>query len=200
MENKAFLPVVLGLTAALGFGYYISQNVESNSEHYACSHGPAMHTENNATEDVKPVVPATEPVVVKEVVESIVEPVVVKEVTEPALPETTAEAVRLITTTEEFDKLVKESKKPIVVKAFAEWCGPCKGMAPHFEKVAKEFKDSVVCVEIDVDKAQDLSTKLEISAMPTLVFYKNGNEVSRKQGGLNKEQLRAEFNNLIEQK
>ena len=70
-----------------------------------------------------------------------------------------------------------------VVDCFAEWCGPCKMVAPHFAKWAEENPD-ITFVKIDVDESEDLAASLGISAMPTFIFFKNGTEVDRVQGAV----------------
>ncbi|PNP55481.1 hypothetical protein THARTR1_04311 [Trichoderma harzianum] len=79
---------------------------------------------------------------------------------------------------EEFKKVVKE-QETVIVDCFATWCGPCKAIAPILEKASEEaeFKDKVHFVKFDVDELPELSQELGIRAMPTFLFYKNGNKV-----------------------
>lgn len=68
-----------------------------------------------------------------------------------------------------------------VVDMFAEWCGPCKQIAPMLNELATQ-KPNVTFLKVDVDEAQDIAQQYRISAMPTFVFFKNGEEVERIQG------------------
>ncbi|KAH6608400.1 thioredoxin domain-containing [Trichoderma cornu-damae] len=79
---------------------------------------------------------------------------------------------------EEFKQVVKEQEK-VLVDCFATWCGPCKAIAPILEKASDEaeFKDRVHFVKFDVDELPELSQQLGIRAMPTFLFFKNGEKV-----------------------
>ncbi|EHK17968.1 uncharacterized protein TRIVIDRAFT_210257 [Trichoderma virens Gv29-8] len=91
-------------------------------------------------------------------------------------------AVHYVKTAEEFNKVIKEQDK-VIVDCFATWCGPCKAIAPILENIndraseEPEFKDKVHFVKFDVDELPELSQQLGIRAMPTFLFYKNGNKV-----------------------
>ena len=67
-----------------------------------------------------------------------------------------------------------ESKQLTVVDFYAQWCGPCKRLAPKYEALATEYSDNVNCYKVDVDEAQDIAQECGISAMPTFKFYKSG--------------------------
>lgn len=81
----------------------------------------------------------------------------------------------------EFDDLVNKSgNKLIVVDLFANWCGPCRNVAPHVERLAKKYESQIVMVKVDVDSARDLASGVfRVHAMPTFVFLKGGKEVHR---------------------
>ncbi len=74
------------------------------------------------------------------------------------------------------------AKTPTLVDFFAEWCQPCKMMAPILSNVAKELGDSVRIIKIDVDKNQTLASQLKIQGVPTLAIYKEGKMVWRQSG------------------
>ncbi|MFN8369340.1 MAG: thioredoxin [Bacteriovoracaceae bacterium] len=73
-----------------------------------------------------------------------------------------------------FDSLVLKSGKTVVVDFWAEWCGPCKALAPVLEAVANELGEKAVVVKVNVDENAELSQKYGIRGIPTLIFFKNG--------------------------
>lgn len=77
-----------------------------------------------------------------------------------------------------WEALVIKAEKPVVVDFYADWCSPCKMMAPAFEKVAKA-KPNILFGKLDVDASSDIAADARISSIPTLVFYKGGKEVKR---------------------
>jgi thioredoxin 1 len=91
-----------------------------------------------------------------------------------------------------FAKEVLDSKEPVLVDFFAEWCGPCKAMAPALDQVASEMKGTVKIAKIDVDKNPEATHKYRIQAMPTLMIFKNGKIAAQYTGALaQKQQLQA---------
>ncbi len=83
-----------------------------------------------------------------------------------------------------FEKEVISSKEPVVVDFFAEWCGPCKAMAPALDQVAKEMAGKVKVVKVDVDQCPGITQKYRIQAMPTLMIFKDGQVASTQVGAL----------------
>jgi thioredoxin 1 len=83
-----------------------------------------------------------------------------------------------------FDEEVLKSSEPVVVDFFAEWCGPCKAMAPALEAVAAEQKGKVKVVKVDVDQNPGITTKYGIRAMPTLIVFKDGQVAGQHVGAL----------------
>ena len=73
-----------------------------------------------------------------------------------------------------FEKEVNHSDKPVIVDFWAEWCGPCKMIAPLLDEIAREKADSVKIAKVNVDENQSLSFKYNIRAIPALLFFKNG--------------------------
>ena len=73
-----------------------------------------------------------------------------------------------------FEKEVVKSPQPVVVDFWAEWCGPCKMIAPILEEIAKEKAGSVKVAKVNVDNNQSLSARYNIRAIPTLLFFKDG--------------------------
>lgn len=81
------------------------------------------------------------------------------------------------------------SEKPVLVDFFAEWCGPCKMMAPILTQVKNELAEDVKIVKIDVDKNQQLSALQKVQSVPTLMLFKNGKLLWRKSGVPTKQEL-----------
>ena len=83
-----------------------------------------------------------------------------------------------------FDTEVLGASEPVLVDFFAEWCGPCKAMAPALEQVATELKGKVKFAKIDVDQNPTVTTKYRIQAMPTLMIFKGGKVAAQHVGAL----------------
>ena len=81
------------------------------------------------------------------------------------------------------------SNKPVLVDYWAEWCGPCKMVAPILEEVASDMSDKLTVGKVDVDENQELAAQLNIMSIPTLVLFKDGEEVDQAIGALSKSQL-----------
>ncbi|MHC5727330.1 MAG: thioredoxin, partial [Nostoc sp.] len=81
-----------------------------------------------------------------------------------------------------FEEMLSASDVPVLVDFYAEWCGPCQMMVPILEKVNSELKDRLRIVKIDTEKYTDLASQYKISALPTLVLFKQGQPVERIEG------------------
>lgn len=81
-----------------------------------------------------------------------------------------------------FETVVLNSSQPVLVDCFAQWCGPCRMLAPVLDQLASEFAGRANIVKIDVDQSPQLAEALRIQAMPTLVLFENGREVDRTVG------------------
>ncbi|WP_299764229.1 thioredoxin [uncultured Dokdonia sp.] len=82
------------------------------------------------------------------------------------------------------------SSPTVLVDFYATWCGPCKTLGPILEQVKDELGDAVKIIKIDVDKNQPLATKYQVRGVPTMILYKNGKQVWRQSGVVQKEQLK----------
>jgi thioredoxin 1 len=83
-----------------------------------------------------------------------------------------------------FEEEVLQSSEPVLVDFFAEWCGPCKAMAPALEQVAAEMKGKVKFAKLDVDQNPEVTQRYTIQAMPTLMIFKDGKKVAERVGAL----------------
>ena len=91
-------------------------------------------------------------------------------------------------TNDTFEKEVLNSNIPVLVDFYADWCGPCKMLSPTVDEVANE-NDDIKVVKVNVDEAQDIAIKYQVMSIPTLVVIKNGNEVNRSVGVIDKEEI-----------
>jgi len=83
-----------------------------------------------------------------------------------------------------FEDEVIKSSDPVVVDFFAEWCGPCKAMAPALDQVAQEMAGKVKVVKVDVDQNPAITQRFRIQAMPTLLVFKDGKVAAQQVGAL----------------
>ncbi len=88
----------------------------------------------------------------------------------------------------EFENIIKENK-PTLVDFFATWCGPCKMLSPILEKVEEESNGEYNIVKVDIDESYDLAKKFGIMSVPTMIVFKNGEEVEKIIGLRQKNQI-----------
>ena len=102
---------------------------------------------------------------------------------------------RLINSTD-FPALVQDDKL-IVVDFFATWCGPCKKLSPTLDEVSEEFGDRVNIVKVDVDESEDLAMTYGIRSVPTVLFFKKGQQVDKFVGALPKSEIVSKIENQL---
>lgn len=97
----------------------------------------------------------------------------------------------LHTTDASFEQDVLQSANAVLVDYWAEWCGPCKMIAPVLDEVSKEYAGKLTVAKLNIDENQATPPKFGIRGIPTLMLFKNGNVVATKVGALSKSQLTA---------
>jgi thioredoxin 1 len=89
----------------------------------------------------------------------------------------------------DFEKDVLQSEKPALVDFWAEWCGPCKMIAPLLDEAADDYADRLTVVKLNVDENPNTAQKFGIRSIPTLILFKDGNVQAQKLGAMSKSQL-----------
>ena len=96
-----------------------------------------------------------------------------------------------------FDAEVLQSSKPVIVDYWAEWCGPCRQVAPVLEEIASEHGDKIDVVKLNIDENPNVSTRYKIMAIPTMSVFKNGQVVKQIVGAKPKAALLRELADYI---
>lgn len=90
-----------------------------------------------------------------------------------------------------------ESGKPVVVDFWAEWCGPCRRIAPYVEELAEEFEGRIMVGKYDIEEGGDMPTDYGIRSIPTLLFFKDGEIKNRHVGSISKDDLKKKMEELL---
>lgn len=96
-------------------------------------------------------------------------------------------------TSKNFEQEVKESRVPVLVDFWANWCGPCKMMGPVVEQIAEDMGTSAKICKINIDEQPELASQYNVMSIPTFILFKDGKEVNRKIGAMPKEELSILF-------
>jgi thioredoxin 1 len=96
-----------------------------------------------------------------------------------------------------FDEIVVASDKPVMVDFWAEWCGPCRMIAPFVEEMAGEFEGKAVVVKCDVDSSPGVASKYGIRNIPTVLFFKGGEVADKQVGAVPKANFVAKLEALL---
>ena len=103
----------------------------------------------------------------------------------------------LTLTDDSFEADVLKSDTPVLVDYWAEWCGPCKMIAPVLEEIAEEYAGKLVVAKLNIDQNEATPPKFSVRGIPTLMIFKNGNVEGTKVGALSKSQLTAFIDSTI---
>lgn len=88
-----------------------------------------------------------------------------------------------------FESVIQSAERPVLVDFSASWCGPCRMIAPIIEEIMEDYADELDVYKVDVDEADAVAAQYEVMSIPTIVFFKNGQEQERIVGFRSKEML-----------
>ncbi|HWQ90479.1 MAG TPA: thioredoxin [Clostridia bacterium] len=105
---------------------------------------------------------------------------------------------KIVTLTQDnFDQEVLQSTAPVLVDFWAEWCGPCKMIAPILDELAEEYTERATIAKVDIDQQQGLAAQFGISAIPTLLLFQKGQVVDQLKGLRSKRDLKTSLDRVI---
>ncbi len=113
------------------------------------------------------------------------------------LPVTSRSKAYSIADDPDFERIVLKASKPVLVDFWAEWCGPCRQIAPRIEAVEKEFAERAVVHRVNIDEKPDLARFYKVYAIPTLLFFDNGEQVDRIVGAASQDVISDRLKALV---
>lgn len=100
-------------------------------------------------------------------------------------------------TNQNFDAEVLQATQPVIVDFYADWCGPCKMIAPALEEIAKEQTGRLKVAKVNVDEQSELAQRYNIQSLPTLLYFQNGEVVNRLIGATGKKNILGKLNSAV---
>jgi len=97
-----------------------------------------------------------------------------------------------------FKAEIESSPLPVLADFYATWCGPCKALSPIIDDVAQEYSGKIKVVKVNTDESEELAQKFNITSVPTLIFFVNGNVVASNAGLISKSDLTRKIDGLLE--
>ena len=101
-------------------------------------------------------------------------------------------------TTASFEQEVIKSDVPVLVDFWAEWCGPCKMIAPHLDRIAEDYGDKIRIRKVDIEEERALAEKYRVESIPTLMFFKDGKLVDQLIGARPPKEITSRLDNLLQ--
>jgi len=98
-----------------------------------------------------------------------------------------------LASTQDFDELVRDAPGPVLVDFWAEWCPPCRMVAPELEKVAAECAGRVIVAKVDTDALPDVASRFDIRSIPTMILFRDGSEAERVSGAMPASSIKGRF-------
>jgi thioredoxin 1 len=96
-----------------------------------------------------------------------------------------------------FDEVVLKSEKPVIVDFWAEWCGPCRMIAPVIDEISKEYSDKAIVAKCDVDDSPSVAAQFGIRNIPTVLFFKDGKVADKQVGAVPKKNYTDKLDTLL---
>ncbi|MDD5625627.1 MAG: thioredoxin [Patescibacteria group bacterium] len=103
----------------------------------------------------------------------------------------------MIFNNQNFQEEVLESKLPVLVDFFSTWCPPCQMIAPIIEKLSQEMEGKIKIGKFNIEESVELTQKYNIGSVPTLIFFKNGEEIKRLRGAQSENNLQQEIDSIL---
>ncbi len=96
-----------------------------------------------------------------------------------------------------FNQEIEQSAKPVIIEVFATWCGPCQHMAPLFEELSQELSDKYTFAKLNVDESREIAINYGITSVPTFLFLKNNQVVTKEVGYMSKDDLKNKIQEVL---
>lgn len=101
-----------------------------------------------------------------------------------------------VKTEKEFEELINSSDKPVLVDFWAPWCGPCKILGPKIDRISEEMSDKALVVKVNVDELRDVAVRYGIRNIPTLLYFKNGEQINKSVGSVDERDIKEKLQSL----